>query len=50
MQIVLIAIAPTLSFVGSAHAAELCEVQATAKNLAGAAKTSFVKKCLEDTK
>lgn len=46
----LIALGATLSF-GVAHAQSTCEAQAIDKNgkaLAGAAKTSFVKKCEKD--
>lgn len=50
MQKILIAIAATLFVTGAAHAAETCEAQATAKKLAGAAKTSFMKKCEGDAK
>ena len=50
MQKILIAIAATLFVAGAAHAAETCEAQATAKKLAGAAKTSFMKKCEGDAK
>ena len=50
MQKILIAIAATLFVTGAAHAAETCEAQATAKKLAGAAKTSFMKKCEADAK
>jgi hypothetical protein len=35
---------------GLAHAADDCEKQAADKKLAGAAKTSFVKKCTADAK
>lgn len=50
MQKALILIATTLFVAASAHAAESCEAQATAKKLAGAAKTSFMKKCEGETK
>lgn len=39
-------------FAGSAHAADTkadCETKATEKKLAGAAKSSFVKKCLKES-
>jgi len=37
------------AFAGAAHAADsTCEAQAAEKKLAGAAKTSFVKKCEKD--
>ena len=32
-----------------AHAGEACDAKATEKKLAGAAKTSFLKKCEKDT-
>lgn len=35
---------------GSAMAAESCDAQASAKNLSGAAKASFTKKCEADAK
>ena len=38
-----------LFFATSVHAAADCEAQATEKKLAGAAKNSFVKKCMKDT-
>ncbi len=47
----LIALGACLSF-GAAHAQSACETKAMDKNgkpLAGAAKTSFVKKCEKDT-
>lgn len=47
----LIATAALLAF-GTAHAADTCDAKAVDKNgkpLAGAAKTSFVKKCEKDT-
>ena len=50
MQKILIAVAATLFAAGAAHAAESCDAQATAKKLAGAAKTSFMKKCEGDAK
>lgn len=40
-------------FAGSAHAADAsasCEAKAAERKLAGAAKNSFVKKCVEDAK
>ena len=50
MKKILISLAVTLFVAFSAHAAESCEAQATAKKLAGAAKTSFMKKCEGDAK
>jgi hypothetical protein len=40
----------TLFAANLAYAAESCEAQATAKKLAGAAKSSFMKKCQADAK
>ena len=36
------------SFAGITHAASGCEAKADEKKLAGAARTSFVKKCVSD--
>jgi hypothetical protein len=45
----IVAAAIILSVVGfSAHAADACKVQAAEKKLAGAAMTSFMKKCEKD--
>ena len=44
----LIVFAVALTF-GTAHAADTCDAQAAEKKLAGAAKTSFVKKCKADS-
>ena len=39
-----------LCMTSAAFAADTCDAQATAKNLSGAAKTSFTKKCEADAK
>lgn len=46
MKAVAVALLATLVVVGAR--AETCVAQATAKNLAGAAKTSFLTKCTSD--
>lgn len=49
MHKILIALTAALSFSAFAQApASTCEAQATEKKLAGAAKTSFMKKCERD--
>lgn len=48
MKTLLIALAASLAFIGSAHAASDCEAKAVSKDgkpLSGAAKASFIKKC-----
>jgi hypothetical protein len=47
MKAVVIAVA-SFSFVTAALADDSCKVQATGKNLHGAALTSFAKKCCND--
>ncbi len=47
---VLAAVAMAILFASTAFAADVsCEAQATEKKLAGAAKTSFIKKCEKDS-
>jgi len=41
-------VAALLAIAGQAHAASTCDAQAAEKKLAGAAKTSFMKKCEAD--
>ena len=48
MKRVLLAAAITVFACTGAYAASTCDAQATEKKLAGAAKTSFVKKCEKD--
>lgn len=43
-----LALVAALAFAGSAVAQETCTLAATEKKLAGAAKTSFMKKCQKD--
>lgn len=50
MRKLLIVVATSLLAVQMAYAADDCEAKATAKKLAGAAKTSFMKKCTTDAK
>jgi hypothetical protein len=50
MKRVLLAAAITVFACTGAYAASTCDAQATEKKLAGAAKTSFVKKCEKDMK
>ncbi|KAF0102375.1 MAG: hypothetical protein FD187_658 [bacterium] len=51
MRQLLIAVVSTLFAINMAFAADAgCEAKATEKKLAGAAKTSFIKKCEADAK
>ena len=50
MKTILIAAAFALTLTSSAAMAESCKVEASAKKLAGAAQTSFLKKCEKDAK
>ena len=47
---ILVAVVSILFVAGMAFAQGTCEEQAVAKKLAGAAKTSFMKKCEADSK
>ena len=48
-SLITVAIAAMSLFAGSAFAAGDCDAKAAEKKLAGAAKTSFVKKCEKDS-
>ncbi|MBE7421662.1 MAG: hypothetical protein HS110_04425 [Zoogloeaceae bacterium] len=53
MKTLLIALAASLAFLGSAQAASDCEATAVSKDgkpLSGAARTSSIKKCMSDAK
>jgi hypothetical protein len=45
---VIVAVAVLTAGIASAQAADSCTTQASAKKLAGAAQTSFMKKCQKD--
>jgi hypothetical protein len=45
-----LALAAALTLIATAASAESCSVTASGKKLAGAAKTSFMKKCETDSK
>ncbi len=50
MKAIVLAAALSLAFAGSASAQVTCKVDSDTKKLAGAARTSHMKKCEEDAK